>query len=260
MRRQTPESLLQNALLGLLLSVAALCAFTDGPNRADSLAPAAAPAEQQFDAPHGMRLCVKMIGPVTQTTDLQIICLLKHDSAPGGDKYIEAMNDFNEKLGGLVSSLRERGEFVGETGETLLFTPPAKSITPKQVLLIGIGNEQELSLDKLRLVGRIAAREAVRLGAKHVSFAPTLRDQGSSRIDVGEGDGAFAEQLVLAYDTEKRLQAQGLAKTSNIADFTIEAGPKYFDAAVEKVRASVAAAAEQVKRRSIEPYAKAPAK
>lgn len=211
-----------------------------------------APPEKTVEAPHGMRVSVKMIGPVTQTTDLQVICVLKHD--PAGDKYIEAMSDFNDKLGGLLSNLRERGEFVGDAGETLLFTPPANSITPKQVLLIGVGDEQALSLDLFRLSGRIAARECLRLGAKHVSWAPTLRDQGSSRIDVGDGDAAFAEQFVLAYDTEKRLQEQGLSRRGDVADLTIEAGPKYFAGAAEKVGTSVAAAAERVGRRGSEPY------
>src|SRR5215813_353008 len=147
--------------------------------------------EKSVSAPRDVTVTVKMIGPVTQTTDLQIICLLKHN--PAGDHYIEAMQDFNDKLGGVLSSLRERGEFVGEPGETLVLHPPAGSITPQKVLLIGLGDEATLTVDRLRFVGTIAAREAVRLGTAHVSFAPTLRDQGSSRIDVGEGDAAVAE-------------------------------------------------------------------
>src|SRR5690242_21489753 len=64
---------------------------------------------------------------------------------------------------------------------TLFRSPPPRSITPKRVLLIGMGEAKDVSLDKLRLVGRIALREAVRLGAKNVSFAPTLRDQGDRK-------------------------------------------------------------------------------
>src|SRR5262249_40911086 len=136
------------------------------------------PAQKTVNAPHAQTVSVAMIGPVTQSTDLQIICVLKHN--PSGDKYIEAMDDFNQKLRHLLSNLRERGEFVGELGETLLFTPPANTITPKQVLLVGIGEESLLSLDRLKLAGTIAAREAVRLKANNVSWAPTLRDQGST--------------------------------------------------------------------------------
>ncbi|HKA55833.1 MAG TPA: M17 family peptidase N-terminal domain-containing protein [Candidatus Binatia bacterium] len=208
--------------------------------------------EKSLSAPRDLKVAVKMIGPVTQTTELQIICVLKHN--PAGDKYIEAMQDFNNKLGGVLSSLRERGEFVGEPGETLLFTPPAGSITPKKVLLIGVGEESALSLDRLRLAGTIAAREAVRLGMAHVSFAPTLRDQGSSRIDVGEGDAAVAASFLLAYDTELRLQEQGLASGAKIGEFVIEAGPQYFAEAAEKVGAAVQSAAAALARREAKPY------
>jgi len=208
--------------------------------------------EKRVAAARDVTVTVKMIGPVTQTTDLQIICLLKHN--PAGDQYIEAMQDFNDKLGGILSSLRARGEFVGEPGETLLLNPPAGSITPQKVLLIGVGEEAALTVDRLRLAGTIAARESVRLGMAHVSFAPTLRDQGSNRIDVGEGDAAVAESFLLAYDTERRLQEQGLSSGAKIREFVIEAGPKYFAGTVEKVGAAVRSAGAALAQRDAKPY------
>src|SRR5215470_16161520 len=185
----------------LVVVVAASTGVAPTMGHAENAAP-----EHSVSAARDVKVTVKMIGPVTQTTDLQIICILKHN--PAGDQYIEAMQDFNDKLGGVLSSLHERGEFVGEPGETLVFTPPAGSITPKKVLLIGVGEEAALTVDRLRFAGTIAARESVRLGMAHVSFAPTLRDQGSTRLDVGEGDVAITESFLLAYDTELRLQEQ----------------------------------------------------
>jgi hypothetical protein len=213
---------------------------------------AGAPSEKEVAGPNGVRMVVKMIGPVTQSTDLQIICILNHD--PAGDKYIGAMKDFNDRLGGLLSSLRDRGEFVGEAGETMTFTPPPNSITPARILMIGVGDESMLTLDRLRLVGRIAAREAVRLHCAHVAFAPGLRDQGSARIDVGEGDGVIAEQFLLAYDTEKRMQSEGLEPAFAIEDFTIEAGPAFFDAVSAKVAAAVESAQSEIALRSRSPF------
>ncbi len=234
----------QQAVVSLLLTaIATSPAFAEAP----------AATEQSLDAPHGLHITIKMIGPVAQTTDLQIICVLKHD--PAGDQYIEDAKDLNDKLGGLLSSLRDRGQFIGEPGETLLFTPPANSITPSRILLIGVGEESKLTLDCLRLAGRVAAREAIRLNVAHVSFAPTLRDQKSTRIDVGEGDAAFVEQFLLAYDTEKRLQAEGLSPKDNLKDLTIEAGPKFFSSAAEKSNNSdVAGCREQIKERQPVPY------
>jgi len=103
-------------------------------------------------------------------------------------------------------------------------------------------------------VGRIAAREAVRLKARHVAWAPVIRDQGNSTIDVGEGDRAFAEQFLSAYDTEKRLQAQGLAPKFSIEDVVIEAGSSYFDSAVKQVGEGIDSMVAELGQRKADPY------
>ena len=211
-----------------------------------------APAQKTFDAPWGMKVSVKMIGPYSEPADLQIICLFKHK--PSGDVYQGAAKDTDQHLRGLLSTLRNRGEFVGELGETFLFTPPSGSIPAKRFMLIGLGDEKDLSLDSLRVVGRIAGREAVRLQAKHVAWAPVIRDEGNTTIDVGEGDRAFIEQVISAYDTEKRLQEQGLAPAFSIEDVVIEAGPTYFEGAAKQVEAGIESKAAQLGQRSADPY------
>jgi hypothetical protein len=206
------------------------------------------PAENSFDAPHGMKISVKMAAPYAQATDLQIICLFEHKAS--GDTYIAAMKDLDDKLGGLLSSLRNRGEFVGEMGETMTFVPPTGSMPAKQFLVIGLGKESELSLQTMRLVGNIALREAVRLKAAHVSFAPVLRDQGNSKLEVGECDRSVEEGLILAYDTEKRLQVQGLAEPFDVLDWTIEAGPAFFVNVAAQLPVGIETASKQIAERS----------
>jgi len=213
-----------------------------------------APKENVFPSkPLGITLSIKMVGPYMEPADLQIICLFKHKS--NGDTYQGAAKDTDEKLGGVLSTLRNRGEFVGESGETILFTPPKDSIPAKQFMVIGLGEEKDLSLDTLRIVGRIAAREAVRLKAKHVAWAPVIRDEGNTAIDVGQGDRAFAEQMLAAYDTEKRLQAQGLAPEFSIESFVIEAGPSFFDSAVKQVGQGIDSTMVELAKRDSTPYA-----
>src|SRR6266481_6830 len=215
-----------------------------------------APAEKTFDAPDGLKVSVKMIGPYTEPADLQIICLFKHK--PSGDIYQGAAKDTDEHLHGLLSALRNRDEFVGELGETILFTPPSGSIPAKRFMVIGLGDEKDLSLDSLRVVGRIAAREAVRLKAKHVAWAPVIRDEGNSAIDVGEGGRAFAEQMLAAYDTEKRLQAQGLAPKFSIESFVIEAGSSFFDGVVKQVGQGIDSVTAELAKRDATSYASNP--
>src|SRR6266481_3837352 len=174
------------------------------------------PAEKTFNAPHGLKVSIKMVGPYTEPADLQIICLFKHKAS--GDTYQGAAKDTDEHLHGILSALRNRGEFAGELGETFLFTPPNGSIPAKRFMVIGLGEEKDLSLDSLHLVGRIAAREAVRLKAKHLAWAPVIRDEGNTTIEVGLGDRTFIEEMLSAYATEKRLQSQGLAPKFSIED------------------------------------------
>jgi hypothetical protein len=213
----------------------------------------AAPKENVFATrPLGIQLSIKMAGPFGEPADLQIICLLKHKQT--GDTYQGAAKETDEKLGGILSSLRNRGEFVGDTGETFLFTPPKDSIPAKRFLIIGLGEEKDLSLDTLRIVGRIAAREAVRLKAKHVAWAPVIRDEGNTTIDVGEGDRAFVEQMLGAYDTEKRLQAEKLAPQFSVESLVIEAGPTFFDGAVKQVGEGIAATTAELAKRGPAPY------
>src|SRR5713226_2790081 len=213
-----------------------------------------APKENVFATkPLGIRVSIKMDGPYMEAADLQIICLFKHKES--GDTYQGAAKDTDAHLGGLLSALRNRGEFAGELGETFLFTPPKASIPAKRFMVIGLGAEKDLSLDTLRVVGRIAAREAVRLKATHVAWAPVIRDEGNSTIDVGEGDRAFAEQMLSAYDTEKRLQAQGLAPKFSIESFVIEAGPSFFDGAVKQVGQGIDSVTAELQKRDATSYA-----
>jgi Cytosol aminopeptidase family, N-terminal domain len=214
-----------------------------------------APAEKTFEAPHGLKVSIKMVGPYTEPADLQIITLFKHKAS--GDTYQGAAKDTDEHLHGILSALRNRGEFVGELGETFLFTPPNGSIPAKRFMVIGLGEEKDLSLDSLRVVGRIAAREAVRLNARHVAWAPVIRDEGNTVVGVGEGDRAFIEQMLSAYDTEKRLQAEAIAPAFSIEDLVIEAGPTYFDDAAKQVGEGIESMTAVLAQRNAAPYGSA---
>jgi leucyl aminopeptidase len=234
----------------LLVSSLVLALLAANASAAGSSAP---PKENAFATkPLGINVSIKMVGPYMEAADLQFICLFKHKAS--GDTYQGAATETDKHLGGLLSALRNHGEFVGELGETLLFTPTKGSIPAKRFMIIGLGEEKDLSLDSLRLMGRIAAREAVRLQAKHVAWAPVIRDQGNSAIDVGEGDRAFVEQMLSAYDTEKRLQAQGLAPKFSIETLVIEAGPSYFDGAVKQVGEGIESVSAEVAKRDSTPF------
>jgi hypothetical protein len=63
--------------------------------------------------------------------------------------------------------------------------------------------------------------------------------------------------MLLAYDTEKRLQQQGLAPRFSLSSWVIEAGPKYFEGVTTHVGQAIQAASEQIHQRVDKPYVNA---
>src|SRR4051794_39865338 len=77
--------------------------------------------ETRVDGPNKVAIKIRMEGPYTADVPLQVVCYFKHKST--GDKTLGAAVELDKELGGVVASLRDRGEFAGEALETLLLTP-----------------------------------------------------------------------------------------------------------------------------------------
>src|SRR5262249_54587434 len=190
--------------------------------------------EKLLEASHGVTVKVRMEGPYTADVPLQVVCYFKY--TPEGVKRMSgAPVELDKKLGGVIASLRTRGEFVGDELETILITPPKNSIKAKTLLLVGLGAEESLSLKVCERIGRVSLRQTSQAGVQRVAFAPLIRDQGSSRIPAGDVETAVVRGMLLAYDTEKRLQKEGLAKPFTLEEWIVEAGPGYFDETVTAV-------------------------
>src|SRR5229473_7468930 len=176
--------------------------------------------EKAFDAPNNVKVKVRMEGPYTADVPLQVVCYFKY-TPEGAKRMSGAPVELDERLGGVIGALRERGEFVGDQLETLLIIPPRDSIKAKALLLVGLGDEDALSLNLMEGVGRVSLREAARLGVNRVAFAPLLRDQGNSKLGTGAVEAAVVRGMLLAYDTEKRLQKEALAKKYSLAEWVV---------------------------------------
>jgi hypothetical protein len=209
--------------------------------------------EKALDAPNQVKLRVRMEGPYTAEVPLQVVCYFKY-TPEGAKKMSGAPVELDKRLGGVIGSLRERGEFVGDQLETLLITPHEGSIKAKALLLVGLGDEDALSLKLMEAVGRVALREAARLGTTRVAFAPLIRDQGNTKIPTGEVERAVVRGMLLAYDTEKRLQKEQLGKSFALDEWWVEAGPAYFDETVAGVTKAAAEATDLIKARESKPY------
>jgi len=205
--------------------------------------------EQVVPGPYDVPIKVRMEGPYTADATLQVVCYFQYTEA-GVKKMSGAPVELDKRLGGVINSLRSRGEFRGKPLETILIKPKEGAIKAKYLLLVGLGSEDKLSLDLLEQVGQAALRCAKETGATKVAFAPLLRDQGNTTFGVGAVEIAVVKGMLLAYDTELRLQDEGLSNDYKLGEWWVEAGPAYFDETVAGVREAVAQAAVETARRA----------
>jgi leucyl aminopeptidase len=208
--------------------------------------------EVTLKAPNNVTIRLRMEGPYDADVPLQSVCYFKHKDA--GDNMLGAALELDTRLSGAISSLRNRKEFTGEELETLLVQPSKNSLKPKLLLLIGLGDEASLSLERMERIGQAAFRETARVGATHAGFAPLLRDQGDSKLDTGEVERAVTRGMLLAYDTDKRLQKEGLAKQFTLEEWIVQAGPSYFDITKAGIQKGIDDATAAIAKRSTAKY------
>ena len=218
----------RNPLPRLSLAVVFLLAFATLADRAQS-APVSLPA-----------IDVLAQSPADTVTELQVICLFRSDS---GIALKGALAEMDEKTHGLLTDLRRPNHFHGELGETILLTPPAGSLKAKRLLIIGLGDPQTFTADRMRLVGTILLREAERLGVSHPYFAPTIKDGGVDRFSTGDIAVPLVQGFLEAYSTEKHLETIGASSGNVPAQLTFLAGKQYQASTQSGIDKAVAAAA-----------------
>ena len=140
--------------------------------------------------------------PAETNTELQIVCLFQ--SAPENSLH-GSLVEINQKLQGLLEQVRTPALFRGDLGETLLITPSTGNLPAKNLLLIGLGDSETFTPQRMELVGTIAYRESKRLNIRHPYFAPTILDGGVARYKTGEISQAFMTGFLRAVRTEKIL-------------------------------------------------------
>jgi hypothetical protein len=162
--------------------------------------------------------------PADTVTDLQIICLFRSDPS---NTLHGALLETNEKLKGLLDRVRKPELFAGDLGETLLIAPSAGTLAAKKLLIVGLGDSQTFTPERMQLVGSIAFREANRMGIAHPFFAPTVLDGGITKFTTGEVAQQFMRGFLHAAETERQLAAAGDSAGVSVADLTYLAGVKY---------------------------------
>jgi hypothetical protein len=180
--------------------------------------------------------------PADTDTDLQVICLFR--SSPVNTLH-GSLIEMNEKLKGLLDRIRSPQRFRGELGETLLVTPPKNSLGAKKLLIVGLGDSQTFSPQRMQLVGAILYSEASRLGVRNPFFAPTVLDGGVSRFTTGEVAEQVIDGFLRAAETEKVSREANASPSQTVASLTYLAGQQHANETRDGIDKAIAAASRQ---------------
>jgi hypothetical protein len=181
------------------------------------------PAELQIPgAPFPMR--VLMQSPAETDTEFQVICLFE---STADNPLRGALLEINEKLRGLLDQMRKPTLFRGELGETILMVPPVGTLPAKKFMLIGLGDSQTFTPQRMELIGSIVYGESNRMGIAHPSFAPTILDGGVTKFATGQISEEFVAGFLRAARVEAVLGGAGASEASAVQDLTYLAGPSH---------------------------------
>jgi hypothetical protein len=182
---------------------------------------------------------VLMQSPAETDTELQIICLFA--STPENTLH-GSLVETNQKLKGLLDHVRKPTLFRGELGEAILIVPPAGGLAAKKLLIIGLGDSQTFTPERMEFVGSIVFRESNRLGIAHPFFAPTILDGGVTKFATGDVSEYFFAGFLRAARTEKILKDGGASQSQAIQDLTFLAGAAHATDTQQGIERAIATA------------------
>ncbi len=143
-----------------------------------------------------------------------VVNLFRGVRRPGG-----ATGAVDKALGGMVRGLISGGDVTGKYKETVLFRTFGK-IPAERVLVIGLGEKEKFSLDRIREVSAKAARELRDAGVD--SFSTIVHGAGIGGFPLGEASEALVEGVLLGtyrfnrYKTEQTEEEKRELQTMRI--------------------------------------------
>jgi leucyl aminopeptidase len=124
------------------------------------------------------------------TADAIIINLFRGITEPAG-----ATGVVDQALNGAISDLIAGGDLRGKLGETAVLYPRG-AIPAHRVIVVGLGEADNFTLESVREASAVAIKQARRLGA--ASVATIVHGGGIGGLDIGEAAQAVVEGSLLA--------------------------------------------------------------
>ncbi len=136
-----------------------------------------------------MNISVAIENIVERDADAIVLNLFEGVTEPGG-----ATGAGDAALNGQIRNLISGGDFTGKFKQIAVLYPQ-NGISARRLLLVGLGNREEFTLDRVRQVSAAAAQRARSLGATRL--ATVVHGGGTGGMDVSVAAQAVVEGAIL---------------------------------------------------------------
>ena len=127
--------------------------------------------------------------------------------------------------------------------------PPRDSLGARKLLIIGLGDSETFSPQRMQLVGEIVYTEASRLGVAHPFFAPTILDGGVTTFTTGQISEQVISGFLRAAETDKVIRDANASAGHSITALTFLAGPRYASSTREGIEKAISTLGRTVEPR-----------
>ncbi len=193
-------------------------------------------AKQQIGILHGVEIALVAWDGADAEVDLSCACMFSHEL--GKSEPIGGLAHLNQALDNALLNLRQGGQFKAEKGETLFITLPSSEIKAKCLLVIGMGNPEQWSVQSSADAVAVALRTAQQHQFRSVAFAPSLLDSG---VEIqGDLDAAMLKALKKELEAQIRISELGLNPYPKIEYWSFDAGLNKFDEKAQRFKQAFA--------------------
>ena len=136
-----------------------------------------------------MRVTVREGLLQNQATGLLVVNLFQGVTSPGG-----ATGAMDRALGGAISERLQAGDPLGEFGQMTVFYPRG-TLPAARVLLVGLGKAEAFTLDRVRQLAALVARQVRSMGVTR--YVSIVHGAGIAGLDPEQASQAIAEGTLL---------------------------------------------------------------
>jgi leucyl aminopeptidase len=174
---------------------------------------------------------IKISQNIQSLFDIKSECLILH--CPEEKKLSAILKEIDRALNGAITTALDSKRFSGKLHQTLLLNT-GKDFKTANILLVGIGNPKDLSLEKLRQASGIAAKLSEKSNFKSATVFLDMLDKNSTKFSSGDLASSIAEGFGLALYHFDNYKSSGKEAPSRLQKLTLTSATKTQQSALKK--------------------------